>query len=115
MGDKVRVVSAAGGAVGLAGFVAALGLCCTLPWAVALLGVSGAVAFARLTFLAPYGAAGAALLLGVAFWWAYRPLVACADAACVPKSRRLLRSIVWIAAALVGALTVVGLRYQVTL
>lgn len=114
MGDKARVVGASGSAIGLAGFAAALGLCCTVPWAVALLGVSGAVAFARLTFLAPYAAAGAALLLGMAFWWAYRPVAPCAETACAPASRRLLRSIVWIAGALAGVLVVLGLRYQMT-
>lgn len=111
---KRRVIGAAGGAVGLGGFAAALGLCCTAPWAVALLGVTGAVAFARLAFLLPYAVAGSVLLLGVAFWWAYRPLAVCADAACEPNSRRLLRAIVWLAAALVAALSIVALRYQVT-
>jgi hypothetical protein len=115
MGEKARVAGVAGGAVGLAGFAAALGLCCTVPWAVALLGVSGAVAFARLTFLAPYSVLGAVLLLGVGFWLAYRPSPGCAEPVCTPKARRLLRSIVWVAAALVGVLTVLGLRYQMAL
>jgi len=62
MGKKGRVIGAAGGAVGLGGFAAALGLCCSVPWAVALLGVGGAVAFARLAFLMPY-----ALIAAIAF------------------------------------------------
>ena len=115
MDEKRRALGAAGGAVGLGGFAAALGLCCTVPWTVALLGVTGAVAFARLAFLLPYALAGAVLLLGLAFWWAYRPVTACSGDACAPPPRRLLRTIVWGAAVVVGTLAVAALRYQVTL
>jgi hypothetical protein len=113
MGEKGRVIGAAGGALGLGGLAAALGLCCTVPWAVALLGVTGAVAFARLAFLLPYALIAAVALLGVGFWWAYRPVI-CADGTCTPTSRRSLQWIVWIAALLVGALSVVALSLQVT-
>jgi hypothetical protein len=109
MGDKARVVGAAGGALGLSGFAAALGLCCTVPWAVALLGVTGAVAFARLSFLLPYAVIGSALMLGAAFWWANRPATACMDDTCAPGKRRALRVTVWVAAILVGALSVIAL------
>ena len=47
MSEKTRVIGSAGGALGLGAFAAAIGACCGLPWAVALLGVSGAVALAR--------------------------------------------------------------------
>jgi len=114
MGDKARVVGAAGGALGLGGLAAALGLCCTVPWAVALLGVTGAVAFARLAFLLPYALVGAVVLLGVGFWWAYRRPVACADSTCTPANRRTLQGIVWVAALIVGALSAVALSLQVT-
>lgn len=110
MSEKARVIGTASGALGLSGFAAALGLCCTVPWAVALLGVTGAVAFARLAFLIPYALIGAAVLLGVGFWFAYRRPAACDDGTCVPASRRTLRWIVWIAALLVGALSVGALR-----
>lgn len=70
MGEKLKV---AGGAVGLGGFAAALGLCCGVPWAVALLGVTGAVVLARLAFLLPYALAGAAVLLGFGFWFSDWP------------------------------------------
>lgn len=103
-----------GGALGLGSLAAALGLCCTVPWAVALLGVTGAVAFARLAFLLPYALIGAIVLLGVGFWWAYRRPVACVDGTCTPASRRLLQWIVWIAASIVGALSVVALSLRVT-
>jgi hypothetical protein len=90
MSEKGRVIGTAGGALGLGGLAAAFGLCCTLPWAVALLGVTGAVAFARLAFLLPYALIGAA------------------------ASRRALQWIVWIAAVVVAALSIVALTVQVT-
>jgi hypothetical protein len=114
MGEKVRVISAAGGALGMGGLAAALGLCCTVPWAVALLGVTGAVAFARLAFLLPYALIGAGALLAVGFWWAYRPPSACADGTCTTTSRRSLQWVVWIAAVLVGALSIIALSMRVT-
>lgn len=112
MNKSTRVVGAAGGALGFGGLAAALGLCCTVPWAVALLGVTGAVAFARLAFLLPYALIGASVSLVGAFWWAYRRPAACADGTCVPASRRTLQWIVWIAALLVGALAVVALSFR---
>lgn len=50
MSEKARVLGTAGGALGLGAFAAASGACCGVPWAVALLGVSGAVALARLSY-----------------------------------------------------------------
>jgi mercuric ion transport protein len=107
--EKARIFGAAGGALGLGGLAAALGLCCTVPWAVALLGVTGAIAFARLAFLLPYALIGSYALLAVGFWRAYRRPVACAEGGCTTASRRPLRWTVWIATVLVGALSVVAL------
>lgn len=104
MNDKTRVLGTTGGALGLGAFAAAVGACCGLPWTVALLGVGGAVALARLSFLLPYALIGAAGLLAVAFWWAYRPPTVCADGTCDTSSRRSLRWIVW-----AGTLLVLGL------
>lgn len=111
MRERARAISAASGAIGLGGFAAALGLCCTVPWAVALLGVTGAIAFARLAFLLPYALIGAVVLLGVGFWSAYRPAAACtAEGTCTPKSRRVLQWVVWLAAGLVAVLVVIALK-----
>jgi hypothetical protein len=107
MSDRTRVIGTAGGALGLGAFAAMIGACCGLPWAVALLGVSGAVALARLSFLLPYALLGAAGLLAVAFWWAYRPPVVCADGTCDTAGH--LRWIVWPAALLVIGLGAVAL------
>ena len=113
MTEKTRVIGAAGGALGLSGLAAALGLCCTVPWAVALLGVSGAVAFARLAFLLPYALFGAAAFLGFGFWFAYRSQPVCEDGTCSATSRRTLRWIVWLTTVLVSVLAVVALTSQV--
>ena len=109
MDEKTRVFGATGGAIGLGSLAAALGLCCTVPWAVALLGVTGAVVFARLAFLLPYALIGSFILLALGFWWAYRRPVACTEASCTPASQRQSRWIVWIAAVLILALTVLAL------
>lgn len=108
MGERTRVIGTAGGALGLGAFAAAIGACCGLPWAVALLGVGGAVALAHLSFLLPYALLGAGALLAVAFWWAYRPIPACTDGTCTPANRRALRWIVWAAGVLVVGLAAVA-------
>ena len=111
MSDKGRVLGTASGALGLGAFAAAIGACCGFPWAVALLGVGGAVALARLSFLLPYTLLGAAALLAVAFWWAYRPVTVCADGTCNPVSRRPLRVIVWVATVIVMGLATVAFTF----
>ncbi|HXW73612.1 MAG TPA: mercuric transporter MerT family protein [Steroidobacteraceae bacterium] len=109
MTEKPQVIGTASGALGLGAFAAAVGGCCGAPWAVALFGVTGAIGLARLAFLLPYALIGAAILLGVAFWSVYRPAPASADGACVSQSqRRPLRILVWVAAVLVAALSVVA-------
>lgn len=113
MSEKTRVIGSAGGALGLGTLAAATGACCGLPLAVPLLGVSGAVALARLSFLLPYALLGAAALLGVAFWWAYRPQPVCAERTCNPMNRRALRWIVWTSAVLVAGLAAVALSSQI--
>ena len=112
MGERKRVLAATGGALGLSGLAAALGLCCTVPWAVALLGVAGAVAFARLAFLIPYALIGSFALLAIGFWWAYRRSAACAEGECVSASQRRLRWLMWIAAAVVLGLAAVALFWM---
>ncbi len=113
MMEKARIAGAAGGAVGMGAFAAALGTCCVAPWAVSLLGVSGAVALVHLSFLKPYLLGGAAALLALSFWLAYRPVRVCADGSCEAQSRRNLRITVWIAAGLVGALIVASYSARV--
>ena len=83
---------AIGGTTGLSimlsGLASAVGLCCVTPWAVPLLGVSGAILFARLGPYRPYLIAVAALLMAAALVGAYRSYRACA-ADPVQRRRRL--------------------------
>lgn len=102
--EKRQVIGAAGGALGLGALAAAVGSCCGAPWAVALLGVSGAVALARLAFLLPYALIGAGALLAIAFWSVYRPARPRPDGTCTTTGRESLRIIVWIATVLVAVL-----------
>ena len=111
MSDNRRVAGAAGGALGLGAIAALFGTCCVAPWTVGLLGVGGAVALARLSFLQPYLILGTLGLLGIALWWAYRPQPACADGACETTSRRRLRWIVWLSCALICALAAMSLLH----
>lgn len=78
------------------------------PWLVTVLGVSGAVAFARLAFWHPYLLAIAAVLLAYAFWSAYRSPVAVNGSVCDLRSRRRMRRLVWIAAGLMVVLAAVS-------
>jgi mercuric ion transport protein len=99
MSDKPRVVGVTSGALGLSALALAFGVCCVAPWAVALLGVAGAVLLARLAFIQPYVVAGTVVLLGLGFWFVYRrPLAA---AVCDVAQQRRLRWLVWSAAILV--------------
>jgi mercuric ion transport protein len=96
------------GAIG--GLAAAIGSlsCCVVPLALFSLGVSGAW-IGNLTALSPYQPyfiAAALLFLGVGFWRVYRtPKVACADGTyCAqPRSRRLVKSVLWLSVVLVAA------------
>lgn len=61
-----------------------------LPWLVTVVGVSGAVALARLAPAAPYLWALVAVLMAATAWWTFRPRRSCADGSCErPPSWRL--------------------------
>lgn len=93
MNGKPQVLGVTGGAVGLSALALAFGACCVAPWAVAVLGVSGAVLLARLAFFQPYVVAATVALLGAGFWFVYRkPRV---DAACDVTQQKRLRRLVW--------------------
>jgi hypothetical protein len=103
MNEKPQVLGATGGALGLSALALAFGACCVAPWAVALLGVSGAVLLARMAFVQPYVVAATLVLLGAGFWFAYRRRT---DVACDVAQRRRLRGLVWAAATVVIAIDV---------
>jgi hypothetical protein len=103
------VVGAAGGAVGLSAVAAVLGTCCVAPWAVGLVGVAGAVALARLAVFAPIFIGGSIVLLGGAFYFAYRPLPVCADGTCDTTTQRRLRWVAWAGACVVAGVLAIDL------
>jgi hypothetical protein len=93
------------GALGLSALALAFGACCVAPWAVALLGVSGAVLFARLAFLQPYLVAATAVLAALGVWHAYRRLPAAGER-CPAEQRSKLRRLVWTVTLLVIAIDI---------
>ncbi len=99
MSETTKATSITGGAVGLSALALAFGTCCVAPWAVALLGVGGAVMLARLAFVQPYLVAATAVLIAVGFWLAYRR--APAGVSCSVANRTRLRWLVWIGALIV--------------
>ena len=109
MKQKKRVLGLAGGAVGLGGVAVTLATCCAAPWAVAVLGVTGAVMLARFASYQPHILAAAGLLLGLAFYWAYRKDPECIDGSCEATSRRRLRWAVWIASLALAGLALLSL------
>jgi len=104
MGEKARIVSVTGGAVGLSALALAFGGCCVAPWAVTILGVAGAVLLARLASMQPYVVAATIVLLGVGFWYVYRRPRP--DGTCDITQRRRLRWMVWGAAFIVVAIDI---------
>lgn len=85
-------------------------VCCTLPIAVAVLGVGSAALGATLAPFTPWFTGLTVLLLGFAFYRAYRPIRCEPGEACaVPPSRKRQRLILWIVA--VVALLLVTFPY----
>jgi mercuric ion transport protein len=95
--------------------LAALGasLCCILPVAVAVLGVGSAALAVQLEPLRPWLAGLTLLLLGFAFYQAYRPVECAPGEACaVPANRRRNRIILWLVA--VVAIALMAFPYYVS-
>ncbi|HWE06797.1 MAG TPA: hypothetical protein VG274_08820 [Rhizomicrobium sp.] len=108
MNEKPKILGVTGGAVSLSALALAFGACCVSPWAVTLLGVSGAVLLARLAVVQPYVVALTLVLVGLGFWFAYRRAPSVRGAACAAGNRLGLQWLVWIAALIVIAADVVS-------
>ncbi len=88
-------------------------LCCILPVAVALLGVGSAALGAKLEPLRPYFMTLTTVLLGFAFYRAYKPQKCEPGEVCaVPESRRRHRFLLWIVAVL--AVVLMAFPYYVS-
>ena len=101
--------------LGAGAVLAAFGasLCCTLPIAVALLGVGSAALGAKLAPFRPWLAGLTVVFLGVAFYQAYKPVECELGEACaIPVSRWRHRIVVWIVALV--ALALIALPYYVS-
>lgn len=101
--------------LGVGAVVAALGasLCCILPVAVAILGVGSAALGAKLEFLRPWMSGATVLILGFAFYRAYRPPRCEPGQACAePTNRRRQRAILWVVAVL--AILLLAFPYYVS-
>jgi mercuric ion transport protein len=93
--------------LGTGAVLAALGasLCCILPVAVAVIGVGSAALAAKLEPFRPWLAGFTVLLLGFAFYQAYKPVDCEPGQTCaVSPSRRRNRIVLWIVAIVAIAL-----------
>lgn len=93
--------------LGAGAVVTAIGasLCCILPVAVALLGVGSAALAAKLEPLRPWMTGATVLILGFAFYRAYRPERCAPGETCaVPASRRRQRIALWLVTGVAMAL-----------
>jgi len=103
MKEDRNLAATSGGAIGISAVASFIGLCCIGPWAVALLGVSGAVAMARWQPLRPYILGLAVIMLLWAFWRVYGPprRKLCTAGLCPSRPSLWLQGSLWFAAVLV--------------
>lgn len=104
MNETSKVAGVTGGAVGLSALALAFGACCVAPWAVALLGVGGAVMLARLAIIQPYVVAATGVLIALGFWYVYRRVPV--SETCSAEKRTRLRWLVWVGALIVIAIDI---------
>ena len=97
----MRVESAAAAGSVVSGILASA--CCFGPLVFALLGISGAAFVHRFEPFRPYLLVVSYAMLGAAFYFTYRPQAACGpNGACdMPRSIRLGKTLLWIAALIV--------------
>lgn len=103
MREDRKLAATTGGALSISAIASFIGLCCIGPWAVALFGVSGAIAMARWQPIRPYIMGVALVLVGWAFWRVYGPpRRRLCDAGLCPRRPSLwLQGSLWLASILV--------------
>ncbi len=104
MREDKKLAATSGSAIGISAIASFIGLCCIGPWAVALLGVSGAVAMAKWQPFRPYLLGLAVVMLLWAFWRVYGPRrkKLCAAGLCAARPSLWLQGSLWLAAILIG-------------
>ncbi len=117
MKGKIAVAAGAtGSSVGISALATAIGLCCVAPWAVAMLGVSGALALVSLGAYRIYFVVAAAVLFVGAVWIAYRRRSSAKAIACKPHSRWLtllftVNALLLLVAIFAGGIQMIVQRY----
>ena len=103
MNEDKKLIATSGSAISISAIASFIGLCCIGPWAVALFGVSGAIAMARWQPIRPYLLVLALIMLGWAFWRIYGPprQRLCEAGICSPKPSTWLQTSLWFATVLV--------------
>ena len=92
------------GAIGSSLVATAATSCCIGPAVIAVLGVSGVLAAARLAPYRPYFVLGSLVLLAFGFWLAYRPHGGNIGKTCATTtSAKLTRALLWVATAITVA------------
>jgi hypothetical protein len=94
MKQQAMILGSVVGALGAAVTTIAAALCCVGPIVVTLLGVSGAVAVARLEPYTLQLFAGSAAMLSLGFYMSYGRGCQSADGSC-PSSQRNIRKLLW--------------------
>jgi MerT mercuric transport protein len=100
MTDKTAKI-ATGSAFGLGALASAIGLCCVGPWAVSLLGVSGAIAIAEYEPYRMYILTLAGIFLAWGFWHVYQLPKQCTTDACQQSARKGVKAMLWLSSILV--------------
>lgn len=104
MREDKKLAATSGSAIGISAIASFIGLCCVGPWAVALLGVSGAVAMAKWQPIRPYILGLAVIMLLWAFWRVYGPprKKLCDAGLCSARPSLWLQGSLWLATILIG-------------
>ena len=104
MREDKKLAATSGSAIGISAIASFIGLCCLGPWAVALLGVSGAVAMAKWQPIRPYRLGLAVIMLLWAFWRVYGPprKKLCDAGLCAARPSLWLQGSLWLATILIG-------------
>ncbi len=104
MREDKKLAATSSSAIGISAIASFIGLCCIGPWAVALLGVSGAVAMAKWQPIRPYILGLAVIMLLWAFWRVYGPprKKLCDAGLCAARPSLWLQGSLWLATILIG-------------
>lgn len=98
--EQLLVAGSAASSVGAAVAAAFAAFCCVGPWAVALVGVSGAIAAASLAPYRPLLLLASLAVLALGFWPAYGRGTMVAGRVCRVSVGRFSRTALWLAGAI---------------